>query len=145
MTERSAVRRPIPGVGVAVIRDGALLMVRRGRGANAGLWAIPGGKIDYGESMRTAAVREVREETGIEVELDEVVWVGEALGPGDPPAWHFTLIDFGARMIGGTLEAADDAREAAWVPLDEVLDLPVTPTMPDLVFALLEGRSGRRQ
>jgi ADP-ribose pyrophosphatase YjhB (NUDIX family) len=132
-------------VGVAVIRDGALLMVRRGRGANAGLWAIPGGKIDYGESMRAAAVREVREETGIEVELDDVVWVGEAVGPGDPPAWHFTLVDFRGRMIGGTLEAADDAREAAWVPLDKVLDLPVTPTMPDLVFTLLEGPSGERQ
>ena len=130
-------RRPIPGVGVAVIQDGALLMVRRGRGPNVGLWAIPGGKVDYGESMQEAAVREVREETGIEVELDEVVWVGDAIGPGDPPAWHYTLVDFAARMIGGILAAADDAQEVAWVPLERVLDLPVTPTMPDLVSTLL--------
>ena len=127
---------------MAVIQDGALLMVRRGRGANAGLWAIPGGKVDYGESLQEAAVREVREETGIDVELGEVVWVGEAMGPGDPPAWHFTLVDFRGRMIGGNLEAADDAREAAWIPLEEVLDLPVTPTMPDLVLTLLEGSAG---
>lgn len=131
-------------MGVAVIRDEDLLLVRRGRGANAGLWAIPGGKVDYGESLRAAAVREVREETGLEVELGEVVWVGDALGPGDPPAWHYTLVDYRARVIGGNLQAADDAREAAWVPLDLVLDLPLTPTMPDLVAVLLEDspRSG---
>ena len=123
---------------MAVIRDGALLMVRRGRGPNVGLWAIPGGKVDYGESLREAAIREVREETGIDVELGEVVWVGDAMGPGDPPAWHYTLVDFLARMIGGTLAAADDAEELAWVPLERVLEYPVTPTMPDLVSTLLE-------
>jgi ADP-ribose pyrophosphatase YjhB (NUDIX family) len=111
-------------------------MVKRGRGPNAGRWAVPGGKVDYGESMREAAVREVREETGIEVELDEVVWVGDALGPGDPPAWHYTLVDFSARMTGGTLRASDDAEEVAWVPLEDVLDLPVTPTMPALIAVL---------
>ncbi len=140
MTERLA--RPVPGVGVAVVHNGALLVVLRGRGANAGLWAIPGGKVDYGESMQEAAVREVREETGIDVELDEVVWVGDAIGPGDPPAWHYTLVDFKARVIGGTLAAADDAEEVAWVPLDEVLELAVTPTMPDLVANLLRDRQG---
>jgi ADP-ribose pyrophosphatase YjhB (NUDIX family) len=135
-------RRPIPGVGIAVIRDGALLMVKRGRGPNAGLWAIPGGKVEYGESMPKAAVRELREETGIEVELEGVVWVGDAMGPGHPPDWHYTLVDYRARMIGGRLAAADDAEEVAWVPLGEVLDLPVTPTMPGLVASLLAERAG---
>lgn len=127
-----------------MIRDGDLLMVKRGRGPNAGLWAIPGGKVDYGESMREAAVRELREETGIEVELGEVVWVGDAMGPGVPPAWHYTLVDYQAQMIGGTLEAADDAEEVAWVPLGQVLGLSVTPTMPGLVARLLEGLIGEQ-
>lgn len=134
----SGAQRPIPAVGVAVVRDGDLLLVRRGRGANAGLWAIPGGKVEYGESMRAAAIREVREETGIDVELGEVIWVGDALGPGDPPAWHYTLVDYFGRMIGGVLQAADDAREVAWIPLKSALELPLTPTMPDLVAVLLE-------
>ncbi len=138
-------RRPIPGVGVAVINRGALLLIKRGRGPNAGLWAVPGGKVDYGESMRDAAVREVREETGIEVELEGVVWVGDAMGPGDPPAWHYTLVDYRARMTGGVLRADDDAAEAAWVPLDQVLDLPLTSTMPGLIAALDEAGKGDHQ
>jgi 8-oxo-dGTP diphosphatase len=134
--------RPIPGVGVAVINGDALLLIKRGRGPNAGLWAVPGGKVDYGESMPDAAVRELREETGIEAEIEGVVWVGDAMGPGDPPEWHYTLVDYRARMIGGTLAAADDAAEAAWVPLDQVLDLPLTSTMPELIAALVARPGG---
>lgn len=130
------------GVGVAVVEGGALLLVKRGRGPNAGLWAVPGGKVDFGESIQEAALRELREETGIEAVLERVVWVGDAMGPGNPPAWHYTLVDYQARMIGGTLHAADDAELAAWVPLDQVLDLPVTPTMPDLVAVLLKAHQG---
>ena len=129
---------------MAVIKDGALLMVKRGRGPNAGMWAIPGGKVDYGESMPAAAIRELREETGIVAEIERVIWVGDAIGPGDPPDWHYTLVDYLARMTGGRLEAADDAELVAWVPLDQVLDLPVTPTMPDLVEALRRARAGGR-
>jgi ADP-ribose pyrophosphatase YjhB (NUDIX family) len=106
------------------------------------LWAIPGGKVEYGESMRAAAIREVREETGIEVELGGVIWVGDALGPGDPPAWHYTLVDYLGQMIGGVLQAADDAREVAWIPVKNALELPLTPTMPDLIVVLLgEGET----
>jgi ADP-ribose pyrophosphatase YjhB (NUDIX family) len=138
----NSAHRPIPAVGVAVVENGALLMVRRGRGPNAGLWAVPGGKVDYGESLRDAAVREVKEETGVDIEVEQVVWVGDAMGPGDPPAWHYTLVDFQARRRGGTAAAADDAEEVAWVALDQALELPLTPTMPGLIEVLLGGESG---
>jgi ADP-ribose pyrophosphatase YjhB (NUDIX family) len=126
---------------VAVVENGALLMVRRGRGPNAGLWAVPGGKVDYGESLHDAAVREVKEETGLDIEVEQVVWVGEAMGPGDPPAWHYTLVDFQARLRGGKAAAADDAEEVAWVALDQALELPLTPTMPSLIEVLLGRES----
>ena len=127
---------PIPGVGAVIIDRGALLLVRRGRGPGQGLWAVPGGKVRFGETQRQAVIREVREETGLEIEPDEVVWVGDSLGPGDPPAWHFTLVDFAARVVGGDATAGDDALAVEWVSLDEVLDRPVTPTMVDLIELL---------
>jgi 8-oxo-dGTP diphosphatase len=134
---------PIPGVGAVIVDRGALLLVRRGRGPGQGLWAVPGGKVRFGETQRQAVIREVREETGLEIEPDDVVWVGDSLGPGDPPAWHFTLVDFAARVVGGNAAAGDDALAVEWVPLDEVLDRPVTPTMVDLVEMLLRD-GGRR-
>jgi 8-oxo-dGTP diphosphatase len=136
MTMTGSVDRPIPGVGVVVIEDDSLLVVQRGRGANAGLWAVPGGKVDLGESMRAAAAREVREETGLEVEIGEVIWIGEAIGPGSPPAWHFVLVDFLGRVVGGDLGASDDAQRAEFVALDRVRELPLTPTMYDLLDVL---------
>ena len=127
------------GVGVAVLRRGLLLLVRRARGAHAGRWAVPGGKVLYGETLEQAARREVAEETGLEVELGPVVWVGESLGPGNPPEWHYVLIDFLGTVVGGREAPADDAAELAWVPVDRAEDYPLTPTMPDLIRALKEG------
>ncbi|NIA24637.1 MAG: NUDIX domain-containing protein [Gammaproteobacteria bacterium] len=136
-------RTPIPGVGVVIIRDGELLLIRRGRGANKGLWAVPGGKVRFGETLEAAAIREAREETGLEIALGDVVWVGDAIGPGDPPAWHFTLVDFLASVLGGTLRAGDDAVEIEWVALEDVLERPVTPTMVDLMDVLLDATESR--
>lgn len=111
-------------------------MVRRGEGAGVGLWAVPGGKVEWGETWREAARREAREETGLDVETGPVAWVGEAMGPGDPPAWHFALVDFWAEVVGGTLRAGDDATDIRWVPLEEVPDYPVVPTMASLLEVL---------
>jgi ADP-ribose pyrophosphatase YjhB (NUDIX family) len=126
---------------VAVLEEGRLLLVRRGREPGAGLWAVPGGKVRLGETLVEAAAREVREETGIEVEVGPVCWVGESIGPGDPPAWHYTLIDFLGARRGGDLRTGSDAAAAAWVPLDEVLGYQLTSTMPALV-EILRRQSG---
>lgn len=88
--------------------------------------------MEYGETMREAARREVAEETGIEVEVGDVVWVGEVIEDG----FHLVIIDFEARMTGGELKPADDADDARWVPLEEALEYPLTPTMYDLVDTL---------
>ena len=124
--------RPLVGVGVVVVDDGQLLLVQRGRNPGKGLWAVPGGKVRPGEEMRTAARREVLEETGLDVEVGEVVWVGEVIEDG----YHIVLIDFAGTVVGGTIQAGDDAADARWVPVGEAADLPLTSTMYDLVDTL---------
>ncbi len=127
---------PIPGVGVAVVSGGRLLLVKRGREPGAGLWAVPGGKVERGERQVDAARREVREETGLEVAIGDVLWVGDSIGPGDPPQWHFTLVDFRATLVGGKLSPHDDAADARWFTIEEARRLPLTSTMPALLDAL---------
>jgi 8-oxo-dGTP diphosphatase len=124
---------PIVGVGVALIENDRILLVKRGREPGRGLWAVPGGKVHYGEPMRDAARREMREETGLDVEVGDVVWVGEYIEGDD----HLVLIDFAGSVIGGKLQPADDADDARWVPLEEAASYPLTLTMYDLIDTLL--------
>lgn len=124
--------RPLVGVGVAVRKDDSVLLVQRGREPAKGLWAVPGGKVERGETLAETATREVKEETGLDVELGEVIWVGEVVEDD----YHIVLIDFDARPTGGSVVAADDAVDARWVSLDDALSLPLTNTMYDLIETL---------
>ncbi|HLU53111.1 MAG TPA: NUDIX hydrolase [Acidimicrobiia bacterium] len=130
------VERPVPGVGVAVVANGRVLLVKRGREPGRGLWAVPGGKVELGETLTEAGKREVREETGLDVELGEVIWAGESIGPGSTPAWHYVLVDFLGRPAGGELSPRDDADDVGWFTAEEARALPLTTTMPSLIDRL---------
>jgi len=124
--------RPIVGVGVAIVDEGRILLVQRGHDPGKGLWAVPGGKVDLGETLRAAAAREVMEETGLAVDVGQVVWAGEHISDHG----HIVLVDFLGSVVGGALEAGDDADRAEWVALEEAADYPLTPTMYELVDLL---------
>ena len=112
-----------PGVGVAgVAIDGdRILMVRRGPTSTMpGKWCIPCGYLDYGEDVRAGAAREVLEESGLEVEIGEAIWVESNF---HDPAKLTVGIWFEATVTGGDLRAGDDAVEAGWFRLDELPDL----------------------
>ena len=115
-----------------VVERGALLMVERGGPIHTGYWAVPGGKVRRGEELAAAAVRETREETGLEVEVGRIVWVGESIGEDH----HLVIVDFAARVAGGRLQAGDDARAAEFAPLEKLREYRLTPTMYSLLDAL---------
>ena len=128
---------PRPAVGVVVIESGRLLLVQRSKNPYRGCWAVPGGKVRWGETLAAAAAREAEEETGLIVRVGDVVWVGETMSPsGEAPVNHNVLIDFEATVVGGVLRAGSDAADAAFVPLPEVRDLLLTPTMHELLDIL---------
>lgn len=122
----------VVGVGAVIVEEGQILLIRRGRSPGKGLWAVPGGKVRRGETLRQAASREVVEETGLKVEIGDVAWAGELI----TDTHHIVLIDFFATVQDGELRASGDALEVSWVGLDEASDLPLTSTMYDLVQRL---------
>jgi mutator protein MutT len=109
-------------VGAIVVEDDRLLMVRRGQLPAAGEWSVPGGRVELGETLAEAVVREVAEETGLEVVCGELVGWVERMGPG----FHFVILDFHATVLDdGQPVAGTDAAEVAWVPLTELAERPV--------------------
>lgn len=113
-------RRPQPCVGAVVVDDERLLLVRRGHGPAAGSWSLPGGRVEPGETLAQAVLRELAEETGLEGVCGGLVGWAEIIGDDG----HFVILDFAVTLLEtGTPVAASDAAEAAWVPLDEVARL----------------------
>jgi ADP-ribose pyrophosphatase YjhB (NUDIX family) len=108
---------------------GRVLLVERGRPPGAGLWSIPGGRLEPRETLAQAVAREVREETGLIVEVGALACVVERMGDD----YHFVLLDYFARVTGGTLAAASDARAARFVAIDEVAALPTTDGLVDVL------------
>ena len=120
----------------AVVRDGAgrLLLVRRARPPQAGAWTLPGGRVEPGEDDATALAREMVEETGLLVQVGELV--GSVRRPG-PAGSVFDIHDYACAVVGGVLVAGDDASEAHWVGAGELAALELTD---GLLAALTEWR-----
>jgi ADP-ribose pyrophosphatase YjhB (NUDIX family) len=104
-----------------------VVLIRRGKAPRESQWSIPGGHVEWGESVRDALLREVREETGLSVEIAGLVDVVDLLAPDDAGdiARHYVLIDFAAWLSGGELRAGSDAIEARWVPYTQLADYPL--------------------
>jgi 8-oxo-dGTP diphosphatase len=126
---------PEVAVGAVVQRDRELLLVRRGHGPAAGDWSLPGGRVQFGEALRAATVRETREETGIDVVVDRFLGSVERIGT-DPDPYHFVILDFACvpRDPQQPPVAADDATEARWVRSDDLERLKLVPGLVDFLL-----------
>ena len=106
-------RDPKLAVGALIVQDGQMLLVKRGVIPRRGFWAMPSGFVEYDEQPRAALAREIREETGLEAVIGDVV---EVFPMADPNKKGVFLL-FEGRVTGGELKAGDDVTEARWFPL----------------------------
>lgn len=138
--------RPVVGVGAIVIDEGKVLLVRRGHEPLRGYWSIPGGGVNAGEKLEEAVCRELQEETGLIGEPLFLAAVFERVTPdaGGITEYHYVLIDYVCRIVGGEAAAADDADELGWFALDEAETLLMTPGTLDVVARALVAYDGWR-
>lgn len=136
---------PLVAVGVFVLRGDRCLIVRRGQPPSQGDWSIPGGRVELGETLRQAALRELAEECGpalrvdlkgVAVTLDRI-----ATAPGGRVRYHYVLIDFVAEHLAGEPTAGTDALEVRWATLADLAALPTTPGLASYVAELQRRRS----
>jgi 8-oxo-dGTP diphosphatase len=124
--------RPEVCVGAIVVEADRLLLVQRGRGAGVGLWSVPGGRVEPGETLADAVVRELREETGLEGVCEAFVGWVERIDADH----HFVILDFMVTVRAGEPVAGDDAADVVWVPRHDVAAWP--PVVAGLVDFLVE-------
>ena len=148
--------KPIVGVGGVVIENGRALLIRRGTEPLLGQWSIPGGTLELGETLSEGTVRELQEETGLEVRVLDMIEVFERInfGHGADESWntsqerrrprfHFVIVDYLCERTSGTPVAGGDVTDVAWVAEDELEKYELTPTATRVIrkaFSLARGK-----
>jgi mutator protein MutT len=133
LVKRLYPKQPVVGVGAVIIKDGKILLEKRKSEPGRGKWSIPGGLVELGESVSQTVVREVAEETGLEVYAPELIDVVDNVvrDENGEVKYHFVIIDFFVKLKGGEPKASSDAEELKWVPLNEVEKYNLTKTFMD--------------
>lgn len=144
MHVREYPEQPLVGVGAVVVDGARVLLVRRGNEPLKGEWSLPGGAVEVGETLEAAIAREVREETGLEIEVGPMVDVLDRIrfDADGRVRYHYVLIDFVCRSIGGTLARGTDAADARWAPVMELTQYGLTDTTMSVIQKALDRVRG---
>jgi ADP-ribose pyrophosphatase YjhB (NUDIX family) len=131
----------VVGVGAVIVRDGRALVVKRGHEPRKGEWSLPGGLVELGESLVDALRRELREETGLEVEIGPVIETFDRIHRDDRGRvrYHFVIVDFLCTADNATPTAGSDAEAVAWVRADELDAYGISPHAARVIRKGLEG------
>jgi 8-oxo-dGTP diphosphatase len=131
--------RPIVGVGAVVIDRRRVLLVQRGTEPLKGEWSLPGCVLELGETLQQGIAREVLEETGLEIDPDEIAGVFDRILPDSAGKlqFHYVLIDYVCRLKGGELRAGGDANDARWVHENELKDFHLAEVTEKLIRQVL--------
>jgi 8-oxo-dGTP diphosphatase len=136
VSSRAYPDRPFVGVGAVIVDESArVLLVKRRFEPLAGQWSLPGGGVDVGETLEACVIREMREETGLDVEVGPVIEVFDRImHDGDGRVqYHYVLVDYVCRPIGGRLAAASDVADVAWVPSDGLAPFGLTDKATEVI------------
>ncbi|HEV8524831.1 MAG TPA: NUDIX hydrolase [Terriglobales bacterium] len=133
--------RPIVGVGAVIVQNGRALVVRRSTEPLMGEWSIPGGVLELGETLRQGAEREALEETGLTVEVGEVLEVFDRIVPDaeGKTRFHYVLIDFLCRPVAGELRPGGDAAEVRWISREELKTFAIAEPAAAVIRKALEA------
>ena len=139
-TSREYPKYPIPGVAATIIHDNKILLAIRGKPPSKGMWGLPGGVVEVGETLKEAVVREVKEETSVDVEPIELITIFDTIRKDDKGIvrTHFILFEYLCRYLGGQIKAASDAPDARWVSLDELDSIDIMPSTRRFIQKTLE-------
>lgn len=120
---------PRVGVGAIVVHEGRILLVKRAGEPGRGLWAIPGGRLKPGETLKECAAREILEETGVTIAVGDCIYVFDLIqkDQNGRTELHYVVIDFAALYVAGETKAGDDAADAGWFLPEELNDMAVSP------------------
>lgn len=155
-SSREYPERPIVGVGGVIIENDRALLIRRGSEPLRGEWSIPGGTLELGESLQEGVARELREETGLEVRVLELIEVFDRIFPDDGsrpsgrkqrPRFHFVIVDYLCERIGGEPRAGSDVTDVTFAREDELSQYHLTETATRVLkraFAMALARGSFR-
>jgi 8-oxo-dGTP diphosphatase len=120
--------RPFLGIGALIFDGDSILLAERGHEPLKGWWSLPGGILETGEKLIDGIRREVREETGLEVEPEAIFEIFERIMPDAEgrTEYHYVLVDYTCRVVGGTLEAGSDVSHAVWVREEDLVAFQIT-------------------